>query len=60
VRQRWWPPPLCELLDELLLDELEWELLLLLGELPYELLPLDQLPVCDGDEDGGLVWTGGW
>ena len=50
-RQRRWPPPLlCELLL--------CELLLLLGELPCE--PLDQPLECDGDEDGGLVWTGGW
>jgi hypothetical protein len=57
VGQRWWPPPLLLLLCELLLDELECELLLL-DEPACELLPLDQL--CDDDEDGGLVCTGGW
>jgi hypothetical protein len=61
--QRWWPPPECELLlDELLLDELlldECELPPLLDELPCEPPPLDQLPVCDGADGGGLVCTGG-
>jgi hypothetical protein len=50
MRQWWWLPLLlCELLlDEPLLDELEWELVL-----------LHQLPLCDGADAGGLVCTGG-